>query len=197
MLGVGARPGSSGLGVMAGSSGAEGQQAAVHQQQVPRRPAAPTFCHLGWEDSFFFPVCLLSFSPPVCLFSVALGVGRELLARSKFPLKMQAGAITSGTPPAVEAWEGQLRYPRYQDCVVRGERERERETGCQEQAASFHPPLHSASLNTDHNTKCDSGLWPPPPPDCPYNRWSGGTRVSLPVTTGLSISTPYGSNIRE
>lgn len=69
MLGVGARPGLSGLGVMTGSSGTEGQQAAVHQQQVPQRPAAPTFCHLGWEGSFFFlfvfcPFLLLC----VCLF---------------------------------------------------------------------------------------------------------------------------------
>lgn len=80
MLGVGARPGSSGLGVMAGSSGAEGQQAAVHQQQVPQRPAAPTFCHLGWEGSFFFFSCLsfVLFSSCVLVFSIALGVGREL-----------------------------------------------------------------------------------------------------------------------
>lgn len=82
MLGVGARPGSSGLGVMAGSSGAEGQQAAVHQQQVPQRPAAPTFCQLGWEGSFFFflfvfcPFLLLC----VCLFHRA--GSRQVASRS-------------------------------------------------------------------------------------------------------------------
>lgn len=59
-MGVGARPGSPGLGRWQGPRGAEGLQAAVHQQQVPQTRSS-TFCRLGWEGfSVLFPVCRLS-----------------------------------------------------------------------------------------------------------------------------------------
>lgn len=72
-------------------------------QKGRRQPSISSRCHRDPKlpsivilvgKGLFFPVCLLSFSPPV--FSVELGVGRGLLTLSNFPPKMQAGTVTLG-----------------------------------------------------------------------------------------------------
>lgn len=82
-----------------GPQGAEGLQAAVHQQQVPQRPTAPICCHLGWEGFFVFVFvfsCLSFVLFSSCLFQRELRVSRGLLTPSNFPPEMQAGTVTLG-----------------------------------------------------------------------------------------------------
>lgn len=119
VLGVGARPGSPGLGVMAGSLGR--RRAAGSCQSTAGATELPPFVILVGKVFlclFFFLFVFVLFSS--CLSFQLLGVGRELLSHSNFPLEMQAWAIPSGTPLAMKTWEGELGYPRYQDCPARG-----------------------------------------------------------------------------
>lgn len=46
-----------------------------------------------------------------------------------------------------EAWEGNLGYPRYQDCMVGREMETQREIGCQESSSLFPSPTAHGLLN--------------------------------------------------
>lgn len=75
----------------------------LRAQKGCRQPSISSRCHRDPKlpsvvvlvgKGLFFPVCLLSFSPPV--FSIELGVGRGLLTVSNFPPKMQAGTVTLG-----------------------------------------------------------------------------------------------------
>lgn len=117
VLGAGTRPGLPGLWVMALRAQKGCRQPSISSRC--QRPTAPICCHLGWEGFVFFSCLSLSFSPPV--FSIQLGVRRGLLTPSNFPPKNAGWDCHPGTPPVMkEAWEGNLGYPRYQDCPARG-----------------------------------------------------------------------------